>query len=287
MKNMASKLRSLASIGLVAAGLVAGALLLHPQTSTAAPPDDKPGPPAATELKIVVGKVVSYLRNDHDDVDGLELAGEKLVHFPPHIGKTVIEFVSEGDEVRALGRDKTLKDGREMLEIVTLECNGRAIAHLPSPPKPHGPEHRGPEHQAHETMSVTGAIADFHVNKGGDVDGFILNDDAKTEVKFPPHMGDDVQAKVAKGDHVTVVGDRHETPHGDVHLHAKEIKAGDNTITVERPEPKPHDEKGGHKPKKNENGKKHEKGPKGDDGKRHHDEIMRELREIRALILSR
>lgn len=286
MHGMSPTFRTWASVSLVATGLVVGAMLLRSDAVVAAPPDDKPAPPAVVELKIVVGKVVSYLRNDHDDVDGLELADDKLVHFPPHIGKVVTEFITEGDEVRALGRDKTLKDGREVLEIVTLECNGRAIAHLPPPPKPHelahdAPEQHGPEHQTHEPMSVTGTITEFHTNKGGDVDGFMLDDEAITEVKFPPHLVADVQAKLAKGEQVTVQGDRHETPHGDIHLHAREIKTADNTITVERPEPKPHHDNAGPKPKKDK------EGPKGDGGKHQHDEIMHELREIRALILSK
>jgi len=40
---------------------------------------------------------------------------------------------------------------------------------------------------------------------------------------------------------MVVDGRRHETPKGDIHLHANRISSGNTVIEIDRPEPKKHE----------------------------------------------
>lgn len=52
----------------------------------------------------------------------------------------------------------------------------------------------------------------------GEINGFALDD--STQIRFPPHLSDDVRAVVSEGDRVSVKGHTHTTPKGDIHFKA-------------------------------------------------------------------
>lgn len=104
---------------------------------------------------------------------------------------------------------------------------------------------RGPvgPRELEEPMSATGVVREFARNPHGDVDGLILENG--TEVKVPPHQGNELRDLVRTGDKVRVEGRRHVTREGDVHLHADRIidSAGDKTWERDEPvdrSPPPH-----------------------------------------------
>lgn len=94
-------------------------------------------------------------------------------------------------------------------------------------------------------------------------------------------------ASVQLGSEVVVDGRRHETPKGDVHLHADRILTGDYVLAIDRPEPKKHD---GPPPHAQKGRKGHQQGHEKDEeedcdhGKPPHVQIVNELRKIRELL---
>lgn len=120
-------------------------------------------------------------------------------------------------------------------------------------------------------MKAKGTITTFTENRRGDLDGFSLDDE--TEVKFPPHVAESLQEGMEVGTEVKVKGHRHETPEGDVHLHATEITADGYTYTIDDSEPcKP--PKGG-------------KGCESGMTRKQAAQVLKELRNIRKLLENR
>lgn len=208
---------------------------------------------------VLKGKVESLLTNDHDDVDGLRLESGEEIHFPPHFGRKVGELIKAGSDVEIQARKETRPMGKVVFEATQIQSQGTTITVDRPGPKHHPKDKRHPE----KPMNVNGKVLSFTPNRHGDVDGFLLED--KTEVKFPPHMSEALQALVKPGSAVTIEGRRHETPEGSVHLHADRITDAASGKFLERSEP------AGHGP---------EGGPRGPA----HEEIMRELRAIRKLL---
>jgi len=286
---MIAKLSFLAiSAMLVSAGLFAYSFV------NAAPPKhhadgDAPGHQHAAleRLTVVSGKIADWTTNKPGDVDGFRLDSQALVHFPPHHGDAMQEWLKPDEAVTVFAKPKSRSDGGEVMEAVIIQSGDTAM-HVPGPaPKPepksrpttdgHKHEHEHEHEHEHDAkkpeppMSARGKITSLQENQHGDVDGLVI--DEETEVKFPPHMGLSVLASVQVGSEVVVDGRRHETPKGEIHLHADKIASGDTVIEIERPEPKPHDEK--------EAGKGMHK-----QGKEPHEQIVDELRKIRELLES-
>lgn len=185
----------------------------------------KPGEREAKPETTVKGKVLQLIRNDRDDVDGLLLDNDVKVHFPPHIGREVVKLVKKGDNVRILGREEKRPKGETVFVATQIESQGTTIK--VAPPRP--PQER--------PMTAKGTVRELITNRAGDVDGLRLEDG--TEVKFPPHQGKELKTLVSKGDVVRIEGHRHETPKGDVHLHADVITSVDTGKSIKRDEPRP------------------------------------------------
>jgi len=270
-------------------------------------------------LSSVTGKVASWTTNKGGDVDGFKFSENAVVHFPPHHGEQVSAWLKLEDDVTVFAKPKSRPDGTEVMEAVVLQRGEEAMpvpgpkphhideaawqyiwyleamqvrAPKPHHPKPHGgkpgPGHAG-DHEE-QPMSVHGKVTELHENREGVVDGFKV--DAKTEVKFPPHQSEAVLASIQVGGEVVVEGRRHETPKGDIHLHANRVSSGDAVFEIDRPEPKkhevhpPHGKKGPEGPKgpKRPNGREGDKEKDGDHGKPPHVQIVDELRKIRELL---
>lgn len=212
----------------------------------------------APSTETVAGRVKTFVKNDHDDIDGITLENGSSIHFPPHMSDAVTKLVQVGDLIEVHGHDKTLKHGEKVFEAERIGKDRESVEIKPPRPPRGGP--RGPKgpRESEEPMTVTATVREFHSNRHGDVDGLILSDG--TEVKVPPHQGADLQEVAKVGSEVRVEGRRHQTPHGDIHLHADRVKAVASGRTFERDEP----HHGHHEPP--------------------HVEILRELREIRRIL---
>lgn len=218
----------------------------------------------STEVTNIEGKVKELTRNDHNDPDGWKLTDGQIVHVPPHAFEDLSALVKTGVSVKASTVKTQRPDGTTVNEAVVVEVDDQTIAILPPmPPMPPTP------HLDEKPMKAKGKIVSFNENKHGDVDGFLLSDD--TTVKFPPHMGESLGKELKIGTEVSVNGRRHETPKGDVHLHANEITAGGDTYTIDAPKPPKH-------------GPAHEARHEDWMTKKQADEMLSELRAIRKLM---
>lgn len=93
---------------------------------------------------------------------------------------------------------------RFLLALGALTCTLRLGSAFPqTPPPPANPTQWGAP-QASPT--VQGTIARFMINPMGEVDGFVTND--RTQVRFPPHMSEELIAIAAVGDPISVQGFR-------------------------------------------------------------------------------
>lgn len=251
-----------------------------------------PRPPMAREdadraVEQRSGEVEKLLRNDHDDLDGMVLKGGQVIHFPPHMGAAISKLVQVGDKVEIEGQVETLPRGEVVLEASRIESRGQAVI-IERPRPPYGPRSpKGPRRarEMEEPMNAKGTIKEFATNRHGDVDGLLLADG--TAVKLPPHQGRELQDLVREGDEVRVEGRRHETPHGEIHLHADRITAVASGKSLEREGPRGPGRERPVPPHERGRGDRDE-GPGARRGPPPHvaqfDEILRELREVRRLL---
>ncbi|MBL9080810.1 MAG: hypothetical protein JNK76_03335 [Planctomycetales bacterium] len=133
-----------------------------------------------------------------------------------------------------------------------------------------------------EPTTVRGEVKSFHESPKGDVDGVTLADGA--EIRFPPHVGKQVQAVVAVGDEVSAKVEKHVTPNGDEHLRAERITNVKSGKSVDCGIPPP-DKKAKPAPKPEVAKKPRAERPKGEPGHElPHEQILAEIRELRALV---
>jgi hypothetical protein len=108
------------------------------------------------------------------------------------------------------------------------------------------PDRSGGPPSSEDTPSVelTGTVQEFRTNHHDDLDGLKLVDG--TVIRFPPHVGHEIEGKIELGDEVHVIGANHETPHGDIHVRASFIECQKSgfEIDIDRPEKKK--QKGNH-----------------------------------------
>lgn len=200
----------------------------------------------------VRGIVKSFHENKEGNTDGLTLTDGKEIHFPPHLGEKIADMVSKGDEVEITGHNHTgpKGDSHVRADMVKNLKSGKSLDVKASPP---------PKKDGEESMTSTGVVKSFHKNPKGDLDGLTFADNS--EVRFPPHMGKEIEAVIAKGDEIQVVGHKHTGPKGDTHLRADSIK---NV----------------------KSGKSVDVGPLHDKDGPPHEQILTEIRAIRTLINS-
>jgi hypothetical protein len=217
------------------------------------------------------GTVKEFMKNDHLDTDGIRMDDGTIVHFPPHIGRKVVQTFNVGDTIKVEGRNETRPEGEVVFEVTKIiGASQTIVVDHPSPPLK-----RTKRHENDTPLNTKGTVKVLVRNHQGDVDGFLLSEE--TEVKIPPHQGVELIELVHVGDLVRIEGRRHVTPHGDIHLHADRIVVDASGKVFQRDEPglnkpgPPHH----HADFKVETEKVH--GPT-------NVEIMQELREIRLLI---
>ncbi|BBO35151.1 OB-fold nucleic acid binding domain-containing protein [Lacipirellula parvula] len=253
-------------VGIGAAGIAITISTLAWRASAELPASSTSSGSRGDETKIS-GVIAEFIENDRGDVDGVRLENGELIHFPPHIGAEVTETVKMGDEIAIRGHEAKRPRGERIFEAENIAFEGFSIDVVPlRGPAPHSPREQPP-------MNAAGAVSELSVNPHHDVDGFTLEDG--TVVKFPPHQSAALAALATVGTKVEVRGRRHETPDGDVHLHADRITATESGKSLERSEPRdrplppPHSGPHGHA---------------GPESGRVQQEILDELREIRRLL---
>ncbi|MES0874278.1 hypothetical protein [Sinimarinibacterium thermocellulolyticum] len=118
---------------------------------------------------------------------------------------------------------------RKTLQIVLLSitASGAIGTVMAQPPHDRPPTHAVPSAQAEPTF--TGTVKQYLLNPHGEVDGLLLDDGS--QVKFPPHLGEELAATARPGDTVSVQGWREG--HGEIKAYA--ITGGSGVTVVDRP----------------------------------------------------
>jgi hypothetical protein len=106
----------------------------------------------------VQAEIESLLYNHHDDVDGWRLNDGTIVHFPPHIGDQLCEWISEGDEVYVEGTVRNNRIGQRVIFPTYIESKGWSLtwddqAAEPPPPRPPRGPHVQEEDPGHERVT--------------------------------------------------------------------------------------------------------------------------------------
>lgn len=91
--------------------------------------------------------------------------------------------------------------------------------------------------EARQAVTVTGTLAEYTINHGGDYDGFSLSDG--TLVRVPPAAAVEVKNLFAVGASVEVQGYQHPERDGATAVSAKTISSGSTVYTVEKPAERP------------------------------------------------
>lgn len=99
-----------------------------------------------------VGKVVQFHKNDHDDVDGFQLADGTLVKTPPHQGAVLQQIVSAGAEVKIEGRKHVTPQGDVHLHADQVEvvATGKTFKRDAPGGKHPGPKPKPGPHARHD-----------------------------------------------------------------------------------------------------------------------------------------
>jgi hypothetical protein len=153
-----------------------------------------PRPSSSSFQTTVVQDVVSqYLMNPDGFVDGLLLANNTIVRFPPHLGQVLIQTVSPQDVVRVEGSFES-PGTLHALSIIDLQSQ-RSIFDNP-PPLGRPPPPR-PGSAPRQPLSASGTIRVLTRGKQSEINGLVLSDG--TFIHFPPPAGVQFAALLSEG----------------------------------------------------------------------------------------
>lgn len=119
----------------------------------------------------------------------------------------------------------------------------------PQPPRPVGPGPRPGKHGPHDDgqgrkpkegdkkqgltslTTITGTVGQWIGNDDAILDGFVLtNAGTSTTVKFPPHLGQQVQKAIKAGSAVSITGYSATNPEGETQFRLNSLTAGKTTV---------------------------------------------------------
>lgn len=81
-------------------------------------------------------KIEQLIYNHNDDMDGWRLLGGTLIHFPPHIGEQLAEWIDLGDEVSFEGESRVNRNGVEVVFPTYIESQGWWLSFEQKKPHP-------------------------------------------------------------------------------------------------------------------------------------------------------
>ena len=159
-----------------------------------------PGSPASLQTTVVQGAVTQYLMNPDGFVDGLLLANNVLVRFPPHLGQVLAATVRPQDVVRVEGAFES-PGTLHATSIIDLQ-NQRAVGD--APPSRQHPRPPPPGSINRRPLSVQGTIRVLTRARHGGLDGAVLSDG--TIIHFPPHAESPFTASLHEGNPLAATG---------------------------------------------------------------------------------
>jgi hypothetical protein len=165
------------------------------------------------------GVVDCFLLNTEGEADGLVLTNGMEVHFPPHMGTTVLDAVTPGSAVRIRGVQPR---GVAMIAAVAVVPEEGPPIVDGGPPKDGDARKaaRKGAHAARSTMDVAGVLRQVLHGPKGEVRGLLLEDGRAG--RFPPHAAEGLASMLKPGSHLLLRGEGLITAHGTV-LAVREI----------------------------------------------------------------
>lgn len=141
-----------------------------------------PAPPAdrAAAAVTINGFVRRYVINPEGDVDGLLLADNSLVSFPPHLGADVVAAVAPGDSISVTGF--MLPGGTVHAQQIANAKNGRTVVDQPPAGVPRLPKELAGVGLI--KLAAAGRVLRVTTAPRGEPDGVLLTDG--TVIKLTP-----------------------------------------------------------------------------------------------------
>ncbi len=170
-------------------------------------PDPKHDKPKARlhPLASYAGTVGEYGANPDGIYDRFILASgarEHTVKFPPHFGQALHAAAQPGAAVTVLGYLHTTPKGDEHLHLASLDAAGQPLR-----PTPAGP--------AAEAFTVAGKVTELLLDPKGQLRAVRLEGEP-AELRFPPHLGQELADYLTTGAHVQVSGQRRADHPGEL-----------------------------------------------------------------------
>ncbi|MCW5315113.1 hypothetical protein GTQ43_15230 [Nostoc sp. KVJ3] len=212
------------------AGRVLPAAMVNPDSRV-----DLDAPPPDGNTAIYTGTVQQYLLNTEGRIDGLLLKNGFQVKFPPHLSNQLTNLIAPNTEVSITGTTGTAtRFGQEIRAIqITNQKNQQTIvAQSPTTPPP-----PPADSASYTSFSTEGTTQHWLVGHRGELNGLILS--SGVEVKFPPHVGEQLVSLIQGNDQVKVQGFGSRNSYGQV-IEATQLTVnGQNVAIAPLPPKKP------------------------------------------------
>ncbi|TVT43666.1 hypothetical protein FNT36_06165 [Hymenobacter setariae] len=159
------------------------------------------------------GRVGAFGANPDGVLDRFQLETADRTHtvkFPPHFGQELRTLAQPGHEVAVLGFLETTPKGDEHLHLVRLDAAEATARPLPPTP-PAAPS-------AADAPTISGPVAELKLDPKGRLRALLLEGDG-TELRLPPHIGEQLAARLAVGAAVVASGQRRTLRPGEVLAH--------------------------------------------------------------------
>ncbi len=159
------------------------------------------------------GKVGKFEANPDGILDRFQLETAGKVHtvkFPPHFGQELLALAQPGCEVAVLGFLKATPKGDLHLHLARLDTAGASTRPL-KPALPATPS-------TGEAATASGPVAALQFNAKGHLCALRLEGNA-TELRLPPHLGEQLAARLAVGTTIVASGQRRTLRPGEVLAH--------------------------------------------------------------------
>jgi len=156
------------------------------------------------------GKVERYLLNPEGLVYGLILSNNLQVTFPPYTANSLVTTIKLGDSITVVGDPGIPNNFAQEIHAfsITNIRTKHTIVAQPSPdPLP-------PPRNNYSNLSVEGTVQNWLVGHRGEIRGIILSSGA--QVRFPPHVGDQLFNIARGGDSIHAQGFGTSTSFGQV-----------------------------------------------------------------------
>ena len=193
------------------------------------PPRVGPGQiPTEGNFSTFTGVVEQYLLNPEGLVDGLLLNNGVQVKFPPQAGENL---TAKGTEIEVTGNAGVQSQfGQEVRASQIRDRQTQQILVLQPPNPPSLPTAN------YSNLESESTIGRWLVGRRGEVNGAILA--SGVQVKFPPHVGEQLAQSARVGDKVQVQGFGTRNNYGQV-IQATTLSVNGQSLEIAPREPRP------------------------------------------------